>query len=184
MVQNDKYVWCHAYLLSKNIPLTHGYYGVKVCRGSKFARGQIALDCSLNWWLGTIDTCDVMPTYFQIPSKYSLDQGVKLYKGSKLVLAQGQIALDRFLNWWFGTINTCDVMPTYFRMPSKYSLVQGVKLYRGSKQVFAQGQIALVRNDKHLWFHAFLLSNAVKIFPWPIGIMGSKFAGDQRSGSN
>ena len=55
--------------------LTHGYHGVKFCRGSKLAWVQISLDRSLNWWFGTINTCDVMPTYFRMPSKYSLDQG-------------------------------------------------------------------------------------------------------------
>ena len=49
IVRNNKYLWCQAYLLSKNIPLTHG---------SKLARGEIALDRSLNWWFGTINTFD------------------------------------------------------------------------------------------------------------------------------
>ena len=114
----------------QSIPLTHGYYGVKVWRGSKLAQGQIAIDRSLNWWFGTINTCDVMPIYFQMLSKYFLDPWANL----------------PWVSWG--------------------QSLQGIKVSPGSNCAWSLSQL-MVRNDKYLWCHAYLLSNAIKVFPWP-----------------
>ena len=139
MVWNDKYLWCHGYLLSNVINCVSQGQSMKRIKGgyvpgSKCAGGQIVLDCSLNWWFETINTCDVMPTYFRMPSKYSsgpksagIKFGVNL--GSKISGDQS----------WFGPGSNC-----------AWSLTQ-----------------LMVRNDKYLWCHAYLLSNAIKVFPWP-----------------
>ena len=80
-------------------------------------------------------------------------------------------------------------MLSYFGMPSKQSRL---KVCRGLKFVLAQGEKVqgnkvgfglgsnctlsitqfMVRNDKYLWWHAYLLSNTIKVF----NVMGLKCA--------